>query len=89
MQSRSRIPDSQSVKLTFSKKPTFYLTKTENRTKKSLTLLSPYSLSKGAIFTKKCLKNADISKINRAVVLIGIFLKTAYVCVLTHQISSF
>ena len=33
-QSRSRIPDVESVKLTFSLRITFYLTKTENRTKK-------------------------------------------------------
>ena len=35
-QSGSRIPDAGSVKLTFSLTVTFYLTKTENRTKKSL-----------------------------------------------------
>ena len=35
-QSRSRIPDSWSVKLTYSLRVTFYLTKTEKRTKKSL-----------------------------------------------------
>ena len=33
-QSRSRIPGAWSVVLTFSLKATFYLTKTENRTKK-------------------------------------------------------
>ena len=38
--SGSRIPDALSVKLTFSLKVTFYLTKTENRTKKSFTQLS-------------------------------------------------
>ena len=41
-QSESWIPDALSVKLTFSLKVTFYLTKTENRTKKSLTQLSHY-----------------------------------------------
>ena len=43
-QSRSRIWDAQSVKPTFSLTATFYLTKTENRTKKSLTQLSHYCL---------------------------------------------
>ena len=41
-QSGSRIPDAQSVKLTFSLTVTFYLIKTENRTKNSLTQLSQY-----------------------------------------------
>ena len=36
-QSGSRIPDVESVKLIFSSIVTFYLTKTKNRTKKSLT----------------------------------------------------
>ena len=52
----------------------FYLTKTENRTKKSLTQFSHfeqrlYFLSKGYIFVKKCwffAKIADISKLKRA-----------------------
>ena len=41
-QSGSQIPDAESVKLIFSLKVTFYLVKTENRTKKSLTQLSQY-----------------------------------------------
>ena len=41
-QFRSRISDAQSVKPTFSLIVTFYLTKTENRTKKYLTQLSHY-----------------------------------------------
>ena len=41
-QSESRIPDVQSVKRMFSLTTTFYLTKTENRTNKSLTQLSYY-----------------------------------------------
>ena len=41
-QPRSWILDAQSVKLTFSLIVTFYLSKTENRTKKSLTQLSYY-----------------------------------------------
>ena len=61
--SRSRIPDVQPVKLRFSLIVTFYLTKTENRTKNSL---------KQSIAVRcSCLffpKNADISKIKRALV---------------------
>ena len=34
-------------------------------------------------------KNADISKIKEVLVLKGIFSETAYVCILTYQISSF
>ena len=41
-QSESWIPDAWSVKLTFSSIVTFYLTKTENRTKKSPTGFSYY-----------------------------------------------
>ena len=41
-QSESRILDAQSVKLIFSLIGTFYLTKTQNRTKKSQTQLSHY-----------------------------------------------
>ena len=41
-QSRSWIPGAWSVVLTFSLKATSYLTKTETRTKKSLTQLSYY-----------------------------------------------
>ena len=37
-----RIPDTESAKVMFSVIVTFYLTKTENRTKKSLTQLSHY-----------------------------------------------
>ena len=41
-QSGSRVPNTWSVKLIFSLIITFYFTKTENRTKKSLTQLSYY-----------------------------------------------
>ena len=41
-QSRGRIPDTESAKVMFSVIVTFCLTKTENRTKKSLTQLSHY-----------------------------------------------
>ena len=40
--SGSQIPDAESAKLMFSLIVTFYLIKTENRTKKSLTQLSQY-----------------------------------------------
>ena len=40
-QSGSRIPNAESTEITFSLKVTFYRTKTENRTKKSLIQLSP------------------------------------------------
>ena len=57
---------------------TFYLTKTENRIKKS-----QGQLSNSDFFAKK---NADISKIKRALVLKGIFSETTYVCQLTRPI---
>ena len=41
-QSGGRIPDTESAKVMFSVIVTFYLTKTENRTKKSRTQLSHY-----------------------------------------------
>ena len=41
-QSGGRIPETESAKVIFSVKVTFFLTKTENRTKKSLTQLSHY-----------------------------------------------
>ena len=57
------------------------ITKSENRTKESLTQLSTIALSKGTIFAppKKVVfmqKNADISKIKRAFVLKSIFSET-------------
>ena len=50
-QSGSRVPEAWSLKLTFSLTVTFWLTKTENRAKKSLT--HTIALSKGTIFAKK------------------------------------
>ena len=41
-QSGGRIPDTESAKIMFSITVTFFLTKTENRTKKYLTQLSHY-----------------------------------------------
>ena len=69
-----------SVQLTFSLTITFYLTKTENGTKKNLYHSShTIAISKGTIFAKKtitfCQKSADISKVKRALVLKGIFSK--------------
>ena len=60
---RSHILDAWSVILIFSLIATFYITKTENRTKKSLAQLS--NLSKDTIFAKNAdflQNNADISK---------------------------
>ena len=45
-----------------------------------------YFCQKNADFLQK---NADISKIKRTLVLKGILSKTAYVSVLTYQISSY
>ena len=57
-----------------------YLTKTENRTKKYLTLLLWVKVLFLVIF---CKKNADIRKVKRALVLKGKFSETTYVC--TYQ----
>ena len=65
---------------------TFYLTKTENRTKKSLTALTLLLWAKVLFWPKKAnflQKNADISKIKRILVLKGIFYETKYECLLT------
>ena len=81
--SGSRVPNAWSIKLTFSLTVTFYLTKTENRTKKWLKNSShTIVLTKGTIFAKKCFakKSADISKVNVVLVLQGIFSETTYVC---------
>ena len=75
-QSGNWIPDLQSVKITFSLIATFYLTKTENRTKKSLTQLSLLIWIK-VLFLPK---NTDIRKIKRALILKGITSETKYVC---------
>ena len=88
-----RILDVWSAKLIFSLEITFYLTKTENRTKKFLTQLSLLLIWLKVLFLLKnaefLLKNRDISKIKKVLVLKSIFSKTTYVCVLTYQISSF
>ena len=74
-QSGTEIRDPSPINLKLSLITTFYLTKTGNRTKKSLT-----------IFLQK---NADISKIKGMLVLKGIFSETKYKCVLSYQILSF
>ena len=79
-QSGSWIPNAESPKLMFSIIATFYLTKTENITKKifktALTILLwvkvPF-LPKSSDFLQKI---ADISKIKMALVLKGIFSET-------------
>ena len=73
--SKGRIPDTESAKVMFSGKVTFFLTKTENRTNTALTLLlwvKVYFWTKNAIFL---LKNADISKIKDIKALKVYFLK--------------
>ena len=86
----SRIPG---VTLTFSLIVTFYLTKTENGTKKCLTQLSHYCFEERSYFWQKmlifCKRNADIGKINEVWVLKEIFSENTYVRVLTYQILSF
>ena len=82
-QSRSWIPDKLSVKLTFSLKVTFYLTKTENITKIAQHSFLTNALSEGTIFAK----NAEISKIKRALALKDIFL--GYMCVWTKYRTKF
>ena len=66
-QSGSRIPDAESVKLRFSSIVIFYLTKTENRTKKSfntalIILLSVkvLFLPKNSDFLQKMLTSAEL-----------------------------
>ena len=70
---------------------TLYLTKTENRTKKSVTQLSHHSFEQRQYFCQKKMlnfapKNVDISKIKGALVLKAIFSETIYMCVFTYQI---
>ena len=92
-QSGGRISDAQSVKLIFSIIVTFYLTKTEKRTKKSLTQLPHYCFDYLYLFWLKnadfLQKNADIIKIKGALVLKGVFSEIEYECLLSLQISIF
>ena len=59
-QSRSRIPRAWSAVLKFSLKATIYLTKTENRIKKSLTLLSYYCFEQRHYFCQKIMATAKL-----------------------------
>ena len=72
--------DSKSAKLMFSLIVTFYLTKIEKRTKKSLPQLSQYCFDLRYYFCQKtvifCKKNADISKLKMALVLKVVFSET-------------
>ena len=89
-QSEYRIPDPLSVILTFSLITTFYLTETETITKnfqhRSLQLWVKilFPPQKCWFFVKE---SDDIDKIKR--VLLLLFSKTLYMCVLTYQMSSF
>ena len=82
----TRIPDVGSVILIFSLTITFYLTKAENGTKKISNTAFILLLRAKVLFL---LKNTDISKIKRVLVLKDIFSKATYVFVLTYQVSSF
>ena len=89
-----RKPDSGPTvsKLIFSLIITFYLSKTENRAKKSLIALAILLWVKVLFWPKNAdflQKNADISKIKKVLVIEGIFSETTDVCVLTCQIWSF
>ena len=88
-QSRGRIPDALLVKLAFSLIVICYFTKSENKTKKSLTQLSHYCFGsryyfyqKSWFFSKTCWHH------KRALVLEGMFSETLYLCVLTCKIWS-
>ena len=63
-------------RLTFSLIVTFYLTKTENRTKNLWYSSHAIALSKSTILTWRWYKNADIRKIKEVLVLKGIFSET-------------
>ena len=52
-QSGGRIPDTESAKVIFSVIETFFLTKTANRTKRSLSQFHTIALSKGIFLDKK------------------------------------
>ena len=83
--SRSRMPEAYSLKLTVSLTVIFYLTKTKNRTKKSLTQLSQYCFKKSYYFSPKnvdFLKTNDgIRKIKKVLILNGIVSETTFLCV--------
>ena len=84
---------SKSVKLKFSIVVKFSLTKIENRTKKYLNAAVTLLLWVEILLWEKmlifCKESAGIRKIKEVLVLKSIFPETAYVCVLTYQLSSF
>ena len=88
-QSRARIPKAWSISPTFSLIETFYLTKTENRTKKFVIQLSYYCFwlkvlfcQKMAFFCKKKKKKeANISKINEILVGKKVYFLKLNICV--------
>ena len=86
-QSGRRIPVVCSLKLTLPLIATFYLTKTANRTKTFLTELSYYCFEERYYFCHEVL--TFCRKMSTSMSTSGILFKTIYVCVLTHQISSF
>ena len=93
-QSESRIPDAQSVKITFSLTATFSAILPKSKTELKNLQYSSHniSLSKSTIIAKKSIfsqKNVDTTKIKRVLVLKDIFSEPKHVCVLMHQISSF
>ena len=84
-QSGTRNLDTWPIILTTSLIAIFYLTKSENKTKKYPTQLLYYCFENPDFLQK----NADISKIKEFLVLKGIFSEETYICFLTYQISSF
>ena len=84
-QSRSGIPNALSVILIFLLIVTFYITKTESRTKNTSNTALILLLWVKVLFLQK---DAEISKIGRVLVLNVIFSETKYMCLLTYQISS-
>ena len=86
----SRMQDAWSITLTIPSIATFYLTKSENRTEKSLTQVSCYCFEYRSFFCKKmlifCKRSVDTSKINGVLVLKLIFFETTYVCVRVYQV---
>ena len=92
-QSGSQIPDTRSVKFTFSLIATFILQKFEIDLNNFYHSSHTIAFSKGAVFFQKilifCKKKATISKIKGVVVVKAIFSKTTYVYSITYSISGF
>ena len=90
--SRGRIPDTQSVKFTFSLIVALYPSKTENKTKNLQHSSQTIALNKGAIFCKKlpnfCKNMLTSAKLRKPWHQKIYFLKL-HMCVLKYQNSSF